>query len=177
MNIIAESSLQLERARAGDSAAFADLVRSHQSAVRQQLRRLTQGDAALADDLAQETFVQAWLHLGAFRGEARFSTWLYRLAYHRFLMQRRARRAEPVDLPETANTAGSPALKIDVDKAVARLPEHERIAIIHCYQLDLTHDEAAVVLGLPLGTLKSHVQRGKAHLRELLAAYETKEMV
>src|ERR1700744_857571 len=75
----------LAHARQGDRHAFARLVRAHQSRVRLQLRRLTQGDAALGDDLAQETFVQAWMHLVEFRGEARLATWLHRIARARFL--------------------------------------------------------------------------------------------
>src|SRR5471030_3541500 len=85
----AEIAGWLARARQGDRLAFACLVRAHQSRVRLQLRRLTRGDTALADDLAQEAFVQAWLHLSDFRGDARLATWLYRIAYRRFLMQLR----------------------------------------------------------------------------------------
>ena len=90
----AEIAGWLAKARQGDRHAFARLVRAHQSRVRLQLRRLTQGDAALADDLAQETFVQAWLHLREFRGDARFATWLHRIALSRWLQHaRRDRRA------------------------------------------------------------------------------------
>ena len=76
----AEIAGWLASARQGDRHAFARLVRAHQSRVRLQLRRLAHGDAALADDLAQETFVQAWLHLNDFRGDARLATWLHRIA-------------------------------------------------------------------------------------------------
>ena len=86
----ADTQALLRRAQAGDSAAFGLLVRQHQSAVRAQLRRLLRGDLARADDLAQEVFVQAWLKLPQFRGEARLSTWLYRMAWHQYLMARRA---------------------------------------------------------------------------------------
>lgn len=74
-----------------DPRAFEQLVRRHQGLVRAQLRRLLHGDAAAADDLAQETFVLAWRKLDQFRGEARFSTWLYRIAYACFLQARRKR--------------------------------------------------------------------------------------
>lgn len=157
-------------------ARFEVLVRDNQSRVRQQLRRLTHGDVALADDLAQETFVQAWQHWAGFRGEALVSTWLYRIAYRCFLMHRRsAPPSAPADAIAAADTpAGGPdaTLQIDVERALARLPEPERVALIHCFQLDLSHAEAADVLGWPLGTLKSHVARGKARLREHLAAWQ-----
>lgn len=159
------------------AAGFETLVRAHQSRVRQQLRRLTRGDAALADDLAQETFVLAWRHIGSFRGDARVATWLYRIAYNAFLAHRRAvHEHEPLDesdgrAHDGADPSGAALQRIDVERALATLPEAERVALIHCFQLDLTHAEAAQVLGWPLGTLKSHVARGKERLRECLAAW------
>jgi RNA polymerase sigma factor (sigma-70 family) len=157
-------------------AGFEALVREHQSRVRSQLRRLTRGDAALADDLAQDTFVLAWRHVGSFRGDARVSTWLYRIAYNTFLAHvRSAREHEPLDeeradapLPDASHEV---VQRIDIERALAALPEPERVALIHCFQLDLSHAEAAEVLGWPLGTLKSHVARGKARLRERLVAW------
>ncbi len=157
-------------------AAFERLVLEHQSRVRRQLRRLTHGDAALADDLAQETFLQAWQHLASFRAEARLSTWLYRIAYHRFLMHRRSAppgAATDAAAPaEAGATDPDAALRLDVERALARLPEAERVALMHCFQLDLSHAEAAAVLGWPLGTLKSHLARGKLRLRESLSVWQ-----
>src|SRR5512134_660293 len=79
---------------ADDRHAFAELVRRHQSAVRACLRKLTAGNHALADDLAQETFVLAWRNLKAFRQEAKFSTWLYRIATNCWLADARKRKEE-----------------------------------------------------------------------------------
>lgn len=169
-----------ELASAGDTKAFAALVLLHQGAVRNQLRRLAQGDLALADDLAQETFIQAWQHLAEFKGQSKLASWLYRIAYNRFLMHRRSQPAmtstadqELVDsiTDPSSNDAHRSALRLDVTAALGHLPETERIAMIHCYYLDLSNDEAAQVLGLPPGTLKSQLLRGKARLRELLAAW------
>ena len=163
-------------AQRGDAAAFAQLVRAYQAPLRRQLQQLTHGDAARADDLAQQAFVQAWRALPAFRGDARFGTWLHRIAYNCFLQERRAAPPahEPLGEmhePATPDPAAQRALRVDVERALAQLSEEQRVAIVHCYHLDLSHDEAAAVLGLPLGTLKSHVARGKARLRELLAAW------
>ncbi len=175
----AEIADWLACARQGDRRAFAHLVRAHQSRVRLQLRRLTQGDAALADDLAQETFVQAWLHLNDFRGDARLATWLHRIALTRFLQHvRRPRLPLEWREPDT-ETADGPAhdpravegLGRDVERALQALSEIQRLAVVHCFHLDLTHAEAAQVLGLPLGTLKSHLDRAKIRLRELLDAW------
>jgi RNA polymerase sigma factor (sigma-70 family) len=159
------------------ASGFEALVRAHQSRVRQQLRRLTKGDHALADDLAQETFVLAWKHIGSFRGDARVGTWLYRIAYNAFLAHRHGDRAqEPLDeahdLAAVPDGSTASVRRLDVERALATLPEAERVALIHCFALDLSHAEAAEVLGWPLGTLKSHVARGKARLRERLAAWQ-----
>ena len=166
-----------QRAAAGDRSAFAALVRSHQSGVRNQLRRLTHGDFALADDLAQDCFVQAWTHLAEFKGQSRFASWLYRIAYNRFLMHVRnhpatVSLADDEQGEEVAQALGHDgSMRLDVETALARLPQAERVALIHCYHLDLSHEEAAQVLNLPLGTVKSQVLRGKARLRDLLAAW------
>lgn len=169
----AEAAL-VARARGGEAAAFEAIVRQHAPRVRQQLRRLAWPDEALADDLAQETFIQAWRALPGFRADAQLSTWLHRIALSRWLMQRRrgALPAQPIDELGDAQPPASAAdafLRIDLARAIARLPLHERIAVVHCLQLEMSHEEAAVVLGLPLGTVKSQVMRGKARLREWLA--------
>jgi RNA polymerase sigma factor (sigma-70 family) len=169
----------LALARGGDRTAFEQLVRTHQSRVRLQLRRLARGDVALADDLAQETFVQAWQHLREFRGDARLATWLHRIALTRFLQHARRPRlpiewAQPDDmhaLEPRHDPRAAEGLCRDVESALQALSEIQRLAVVHCFHLDLSHAEAAQVLGLPLGTLKSHLDRAKARLRVLLDAW------
>jgi RNA polymerase sigma factor (sigma-70 family) len=166
----------VERAvRDADTRAFERLVRRHQGFVRAQLRRLLGHDAALADDLAQETFVLAWRNLAQFRGDARFATWLYRIAHNCFLqsLRRQGRQAEGVALdadgaPEAEAPPLDPALRLDLDAALQQLPTLQRAALLYCVQMGLSHPEAAEVMGLPLGTVKTHVLRGKARLRVLL---------
>src|SRR6478672_5871892 len=165
-----------------DRHAFGELVRRHQSAMRSTLRRLTGGNIAQADDLAQETFLLAFRNLKSFRQEAKFSTWLYRIAYNVFLAD--ARRTKELQLPEDMDAdemapadvhAGSEArqvaLKMDLERAMAVLSDAERAAIVQCYHNDLSHEEAAYVLGCPVGTVKTHVLRGKAKLKRALAAW------
>ena len=163
-----------------DRPAFAELVRRHQSGVRAVLRRLTKGNHALADDLGQETFLQVYRNLRQFRGEARFSTWIYRIAYNRFLAYVRAAHAAdelPDDLQVISERTAddTAALKVDLERALDRLSSGERAAIIHCYYQDLSHEEAAYVLGTPLGTVKTNVLRGRQKLRALLAAWAPTE--
>jgi RNA polymerase sigma factor (sigma-70 family) len=173
---------------ADDRHAFAELVRRHQSTVRACLRKLTAGNHALADDLAQDTFVLAWRNLKSFRQEARFSTWLYRIATNCWLGDARKRKEEllgdRVDavaddeadaMPHidavNADHARGASLKLDMERAMAVLSDAERAAIVQCYHNDLTHEEAAYVLGCPVGTVKTHVLRGKQKLKAALAAY------
>lgn len=169
---------------ADDRHAFALLVRRHQSSVRATLRRLTAGNHALADDLAQETFVLAWRNLKSFRQEARFSTWLYRIATNCWLASARKRKEElwadhaddeedfaPHAEAADRDHARGAMLRMDMERAMAVLSEGERAAIVQCYHNDLTHEEAAYVLGCPVGTVKTHVLRGKRKLKAALAAY------
>lgn len=155
-----------------DRRAFEQLMRRHQGMVRAQLRRLLYGDDARADDLAQETFLLAWRKLHQFRGEARFSTWLHRIAYSCFLQARRKRSSADIDgdlLDERRSPYEAVELRLDVERAIRQLSTTERIVLLHVVQLGLSHDEVAYVLAMPLGTVKSHTRRAKAKLRELLA--------
>ena len=159
-----------------DHHAFAELVRRHQSSIRGLLRQLTRTDVALADDLGQETFLRAYKNIRSFRGEARFSTWLYRIAYNCFREEARKRK-ELVGIDETQLGAEpdpqsvDPALKHDLMHALQLLPLHERSAILLCCQNGLSHNEAARVLDIPLGTVKTNVLRGREKLKKLLAAW------
>lgn len=164
-----------------DRRAFARLVERHQSQVRTVLRRLTRGDLALSDDLAQETFVLAWRNLARFRFEAKFSTWLYRIAFNTWQSEARRKRAVLLDLdPDEAlapaNEISAPvsdvASRIDLERAMEILSDGERAAITACYYADLTHEEAAAALGLPLGTVKTHILRARAKLKARLTGKE-----
>jgi RNA polymerase sigma-70 factor (ECF subfamily) len=170
----AEEALCIRRAAAGDRAAFARLVQAHQGYLRKLLTRLCQGDAARADDLAQEAFVKAWRALPGFRGEARLRTWLTRLAYSALSAERAPlplADAPPEDVPDSDF---APALhrRLDLQRALALLAPRERDALLLCYGADLSHGEAAEVLGLPLGTVKTQVLRARHKLKQHLQAWE-----
>ncbi len=169
----------IARALLGDDPlAFEQLVRRHQGLVRAQLRRLLHDDAAAADDLAQETFLLAWKKLGQFRGDAQFSTWLYRIAYSCFLQARRRAswtgdRAQEDAVDGLHAPADTTDLQLDLARAMRRLSDAEQAVLLHCVQLGLSHEQAAYVLDMPLGTVKTHALRGKAKLRQMLAAWQT----
>lgn len=159
-----------------DRAAFGTLVHTHQSAVRQFLRHLTRGDAALADDLAQETFLTAWRTLARFHGGSVFSTWLLGIAHNHWRNARRKPVHAPLDAPgvpepATPATTAHSDLGHDLAAALAQLDADEQLVLHLGYQQGLSHSEIAALLDWPLGTVKTHIARGKARLRELLAAW------
>ena len=160
-----------------DHAAFGELVRCHQSAVRNFLRHLTRGDAALADDLAQETFMQAYRGLARFRGTASFSTWLLGIAHNHWRNARRRQR-DHAPLDETsksefavAATTATSDLQHDLAAALRQLSADEQLALHLGYQQGLSHGEIAALLDWPLGTVKTHLARSKEKLRHLLAVW------
>lgn len=164
----------------GDQRAFAELVKRYQSQLRYSLRQLTGWDAALADDLAQETLIRAYRSIRQYRGEAKFFTWLYKIAYHCFLAHKRSRKPEqqlePGQEDERADSgAGGPGnpsdLHRDFARALARFPPEQRMALHLHLQREFTHQEIADLMECPLGTVKSHIQRGREKLQEMLAGW------
>ena len=166
-----DDTVLVTQAMARDVAAFDRLARSHHAKVRGLLLRLVRGNQALADDLAQETFLEAWRGIANFRGDSAFATWLYRIAYSRFLMQARKRKEDPLAEGfegEAPSTAGASEARIDLERAMAKLSAPERAALTLCFALGLSNTEAAEALDIPLGTVKSHVLRGREKLKALL---------
>ena len=159
--------------------AFDVVVRQHHGMVRGFLRRLCDADA-IADDLVQETFLKAERALPGFRGDGSMASWLLRIAYREFLSQKRKKTHalvgdfDHVD-DDGAGRRADRTLERDVRRAVTALSDDERAAVAACFFDDLTHEEAAAALDMPLGTLKSHVARAKEKLRAPLAAYAPQE--
>jgi RNA polymerase sigma-70 factor (ECF subfamily) len=160
-------------AMSGDDVAFGELVRRRQKRVRDMLRRLC-GNHALADDLAQKTFVQAWRGIRALRDSGAFGGWLKRVAVNAWLAESR-RVPAPIDddadaFLAAADPAPSPergAGGIDLERALARLGPAERLCVVLAHGEGMTHAEIAEATGLPLGTVKSHVLRGSDKLRRI----------
>ncbi|HEX4025653.1 MAG TPA: sigma-70 family RNA polymerase sigma factor [Steroidobacteraceae bacterium] len=179
-------------ARAGDDAAFGELVRRRQAWLRRLLRRLCR-DHGLVDDLAQQAFLQAWRSLPALRSAAAFGPWLRRLAVTAWLQHlRRAPlptlSADALDSFESSDSVDSPGAsagagatpggvgeRLDLDAALARLPDDVRLCIVLAYSEGMSHGEISAATGLPLGTVKSHIRRGAEQLRALLRAYRARE--
>jgi RNA polymerase sigma-70 factor (ECF subfamily) len=163
----------LAEIRQGSQRAFNTLIDRRQQAVRGFLRRML-GSAADADDIAQETFLAAWRSARHFRGDCSVRSWLCAIAWREAKMAQRsaARRwardgawqadAETVDESSAED-------RLAVRQAMLTLPPEQRAAVALCLGEGFSHSEASAALGLPLGTIKSHVNRGKSRLLEALS--------
>jgi len=154
----------------------AALVKTHQGQIRAFLRRLTR-NTALADDLAQDTFLRAFQNMGQVKDDTKTKSWLFQIAYRIFLdhvrkHKRRQNLAED-NMPVDDETADVPTgMKMDIEQAMNSLTPEQRAAVILCLSYGFSHSEAAKALNQPLGTVKSHVARGKDQLRAFLCVYE-----
>jgi RNA polymerase sigma-70 factor (ECF subfamily) len=170
---ISPESLVVRLAARGDRQAFEELVRRRQSWVRNLMRRMSR-DAALADDLAQQVFIRAWHTLAQLQHPDRFPGWLKRVGVNVWLQHQRKKdvlhaseTVEDLDEP-VADTAGA---AIDLDRALALLPNDVRLCVVLSYHAEMSHAEIAEASSLPLGTVKSHIRRGTEKLESLLSAY------
>jgi RNA polymerase sigma-70 factor (ECF subfamily) len=157
----------------GSEQAFNRLVDRHQQAVRSFLRGLV--SIADADDIAQEVFLVAWSHAHTYRGSASVRSWLFAIAWrkakdsHRSMFRRRQRESE-YHRAESANESVDASMeeRLAVRQALTSLSIEQRAAVLLCLAGGFSHAEAAEALGFPLGTVKSHVLRGRERLREAL---------
>ncbi|MDB2438261.1 RNA polymerase sigma factor [Hellea sp.] len=153
---------------------FDDVVRAHQGGIRNFLRRLTR-ETALADDLAQICFMKAYEQRHRLRDAKAAKSWLFQIAYRSFVDHHRKearRRGLAEGHIEDDTPQAQAGLKMDVEAAMNSLPSECRAVVILCLAHGMSHSEAAAATELPLGTVKSHVLRGKAKLRTFLSAYE-----
>lgn len=159
-----------------DRHAFDQLVKRHQSMLRYSLRQWTCWDEALADDLAQDTFLRAYQGLAKFRFDSSFSTWLYRIAYRIFLDHQKSasnRHLEYVgdawqEEIEQAENHDQPDLHRDLARAMQVLSADQRAAVhLHLHR-QYSHQEISDIMDIPLGTVKTHINRGRQLLAEAL---------
>ena len=173
----------IERHLRGDPSAFSALVRRHERRVYNLCYRML-GREEDARDASQDTFLTALRRLSSFRGEARFTTWLHRVTVNACYDVLRRKRREPMlepardeDEPEppgpaSPDHADSAVATVDVQRALGQVPQEFRaVLILHDVQ-DLAYDDIAEALGIPVGTVKSRLHRGRVALAELLAEPE-----
>ena len=170
----------------GDQDSFAKLVQQHQRRVFNLVFRMLQ-QYEEANEVTQETFLAAWQGLPSFRGDARFSTWLYRIAYNcalKQLEQRKRDRAIQVELQtEEMVTSSTQEQRVDaeiesrarqalVHEQLANLPAKYRIVLVLRHLQDMTYEEMAEILTMPIGTIKTHLFRARNLLKERLEMFD-----
>lgn len=172
-NLCADDSLLVAKAvSSGDTAAFGELIRRHQSQIRNFLRRLA-GDEALADDLAQDCFLHAWNKLHSYSGRGSFIGWLLKVAYTTFLQSKRRSKRYAEILQEVGHIAESTSTSYtapnesvsDLERLMAVLTEEERAVVVMSYACGLSHREISEATDMPTGTVKSIIYRSKEKIR------------
>lgn len=186
-----EDRLLIERARKGDATALHRLIRKHQDRAYGYAFRLTRSSEE-AGDIVAEAFVRVHNAVRNFKGNSAFTTWLYRIITNCYLDHRkkeRTRQALSLDNPvqgndeettrEIEDTSLMPDKDVEsiqrgvlIEKALRRLPDFQRAMIVMYHMEELSYEEIAESLDLPLGTVKSRLNRARLSLRELLAKHE-----
>jgi RNA polymerase sigma-70 factor (ECF subfamily) len=181
VEVIAVSAIESEAdlvalARSGDSLAFADLVRRHDRGLRLLAFRLL-GDRTSMDDALQEAYLRAFQALPRFRGDSSVGTWLYRIAYNSCIdLIRRTRDEDPVHQVEVAPGSGFEeqiATRVDLAVALDLLPLRQRAVVILVDGLGLDYATAAETIGVPVGTIRSRLSRGRAAVAKTLSEERT----
>ena len=177
MSILAtENELIAKVLISNDQQAFSQLVKYHQQSVRQYCRRLCAPDISLADDIAQETFLQAFRKLNLYQargkehGRGKFISWLFSIAYFQFLQYLRSKKhyQELNDQHLVPDNSEQLNYEMDIEAAMAQLSPDERSCLTLQYTFGYSQAEISDMLNRPLGTIKSYCKRGKEKLALLL---------
>ena len=160
-------------ARAGDKQAYGRLVEICQSPLRSFLRTLSYNDRDLADDLAQDTFLTAYKRLNSYRGEGEFLSWLMGIGYRQFLQYTRKKKRRSQLLEASLHSISIPPIGdgitlIDLENALQKLSLPEKTTVTLNSREGFSHEEIARILDMPLGTVKSHIARGREKLKKML---------
>jgi len=181
-----DETLLVAASKQGDQDAFAQLVQRYQRRVFNLIFRMLQ-QYEEANEITQETFLAAWQGLPSFRGDARFPTWLYRIAYNcslKQLEQRKRDRAlqtamQAEQVLECANDDNRADAELDtherqamVQEHLSQLPAKYRIVLILRHLQEMTYEEMAEILTVPIGTIKTHLFRARNLLKERLLAFD-----
>jgi len=154
-----------------DHHAFSCLMRQYQSPIRQFLRRLVQQDVAIADELAQDTFLKAFIHIKTYRGDGKFLSWLFKIAYQEFISSTRKKsdfsNSDLVDVTDNGNFEREMIANQAVKSLLKHLKVDERAVFILHFSHDLSHQEVSNIMKIPLGSVKSLIRRGKLKLQAI----------
>jgi len=181
-----DEALLVDASRRGDQDAFAQLVQRYQRRIFNQVFHILQ-QYDEASEITQETFLAAWQGLSSFRGDARFPTWLYRIAYNCSLKQLEQRKREKAlhaamqaeqlvqhtdDSQRTDAALEARDRQSMVHEQLASLPAKYRVVLVLRHLQEMTYEEIAETLTMPIGTIKTHLFRARNLLKERLEAFE-----
>ena len=169
----------IRAAKAGDLKAFESLVRGYQGDVYRFVLHLT-GQPAMAEDITQDCFVRAYRFLKRYRGESRFSTWLFSIArncvYDEFRRAgRRGRLTESLEARDVAEEQSDATSAVEVREALATLPHELRESVVIIDMFGFSYREASRLTGTPEGTLKSRAHRGRERLIAMLGPHSEEQ--
>ena len=156
---------------------FISLVSAEQEPLRRFLLALC-GDPVEADDIAQDAMVNAYVALGLFRGKSRFRTWLFRIAYNCYIDRLRSHRLKTVPLDALAGVPASDGVaeaafrREALLQSIRQLPEKERAALLLFYMEDRPVKEVAAILGIPAGSVRAYLSRGRQHLKTFMEQWK-----
>lgn len=157
---------------ADDRDAFGRLVTEYEGGLRRFLLNLTGNDAALTDDLSQDTFLKAYLSIRSFKGISKFKTWLYRIAYNEFVDYRRRNLVVAVtdeEMPERLVDSVAPSdAKIDLERCMAALNDIEKSIVLLFYVEDMPIKKVAEITGCPEGIVKSYLSRARVKMADVI---------
>lgn len=178
----------VERARIGERRALAYLTDTYKQRVFALINRMLD-DSARAEELTYEAFIRAFRNLANFRGDAKFSSWLYRIALNLALAERSKRRLEQVPLAEVEHLSADTAAQPDqvyqtlfcgkvIEESLAQLPPHYATALRLFYLRGVGYVEIAEMMKIPIGTVKTYLHRGKRALKEIVSGkYNPEELL
>lgn len=173
--MISDLELAARVVSSNDQVAFQQLVQRHQSAIRGFLRRLLAGDHGTADDLAQDTFLIAYRKLSTLKSGGSLLSWLHTIAYRQFLQHKRkhARQTVMAEPPvQSVDNREAVDAEILLPKLMRQVSDEERACLTLAYAAGMSHPEIAGITGMALGTVKSHIQRGKHKLQKWLEKHD-----
>ncbi len=169
---LSDDKLVLLSKAAADTDSFGELARRHTDGLRAFLHRVCR-DEEKARDIAQSALVQAFIHIKSFRGASSFKTWLYQIGYREFLKTVRKSKNEIRLLEEARQhaeiiSAADPGQTLDLADAMEALSVPEQACVALCTVFGLTHEEASKAMKMPIGTVKSHINRGRSKIDRYL---------
>ncbi len=177
-----------ERARTGEPSALTTLTNKYRHRIFSVINRMIDNEER-AEELTYETFLRAFKNLKTFRGDAKFSSWLYRIAVNLALGERAKKKIEQVSLDAIGSLSANPATSPDyvyqnlfygevIDEALAQLPAHYALALRLFYLRGLGYVEIAEAMKIPIGTVKTYLHRGKRALRAVVTGkYRPEELL